>query len=278
MKKFFLFLILVFVFPLFISAENKIVFEDENVEIIPGGTYDIDIKVISDEDFDEVDFGIITTSSLIKLKDVKINEEFVNNDNKNYVLQSKTKQKSGTVVATVTLKVDSSVSVGATGLIKITDPKLYSDKKYNLDIESLNVTVKDDIKSNYLSSLSSVIAPFEFNKDQFEYEVKVDGDVDEFDLVASAEDSNAVVSISSQKLSNKKNIINVKVSRETLEDKIYKVVVLKNIKEDNSKKIVRNSSNDKKTASMIKNKWLPIIACLIIILVVDLFFVKKQNN
>jgi len=277
MKKIFLFLILTFVFPLFISAENKIVFEDENVEIIPGGTYDIDIKVISDDDFDEVDFGIITTSALIKLNNVKINEEFVNSDNKDYVLKSKTKQKSGTVVATVTLKVDNNVPIGTTGFIKITNPKLTSDKKYNLDIATLNVTVKEEIKSNLLASLSSTIAPFEFNNDKFEYEVKVDDNVDEFDLVAEAEDSKAVVNISSQKLSNRKNIINVKVSRDTLEDKTYKVVVIKNIKEDNSKKIVRNSSSDKKTTSMIKNKWLPIIVSLVALLIVDLFFVKKNK-
>lgn len=277
MKKFFLFVILTFIFPLFINAENRIVFENEEAEITPGGTYDVAIKVLSDADFDEVDFGIITTSALIKLNNVKINEEFVNSDNKDYVLKSKTKQKSGTVVATVTLKVDNNVPIGTTGFIKITNPKLTSDKKYNLDIATLNVTVKEEIKSNLLASLSSTIAPFEFNKDKFEYEVKVDDNVDEFDLVAEAEDSKAVVNISSQKLSNRKNIINVKVSRDTLEDKTYKVVVIKNIKEDNSKKIVRNSSSDKKTTSMIKNKWLPIIVSLVALLIVDLFFVKKNK-
>ena len=277
MKKFFLFVILTFIFPLFINAENRIVFENEEAEITPGGTYDVAIKVLSDADFDEVDFGIITTSALIKLNNVKINEEFVNSDNKDYVLKSKTKQKSGTVVVTVTLKVDNNVPIGTTGFIKITNPKLTSDKKYNLDIATLNVTVKEEIKSNLLASLSSTIAPFEFNKDKFEYEVKVDDNVDEFDLVAEAEDSKAVVNISSQKLSNRKNIINVKVSRDTLEDKTYKVVVIKNIKEDNSKKIVRNSSSDKKTTSMIKNKWLPIIVSLVALLIVDLFFVKKNK-
>lgn len=277
MKKFFLFVILTFIFPLFINAENRIVFENEEAEITPGGTYDVAIKVLSDADFDEVDFGIITTSALIKLNNVKINEEFVNSDNKDYVLKSKTKQKSGTVVATVTLKVDNNVPIGTTGFIKITNPKLTSDKKYNLDIATLNVTVKEEIKSNLLASLSSTIAPFEFNKDKFEYEVKVDDNVDEFDLVAEAEDSKALVNISSQKLDKRKNIINVKVSRDTLEDKTYKVVVIKNIKEDNSKKIVRNSSSDKKTTSMIKNKWLPIIVSLVALLIVDLFFVKKNK-
>ena len=277
MKKFFLFVILTFIFPLFINAENRIVFENEEAEITPGGTYDVAIKVLSDADFDEVDFGIITTSALIKLNNVKINEEFVNSDNKDYVLKSKTKQKSGTVVATLTLKVDNNVPIGTTGFIKITNPKLTSDKKYNLDIATLNVTVKEEIKSNLLASLSSTIAPFEFNKDKFEYEVKVDDNVDEFDLVAEAEDSKALVNISSQKLDKRKNIINVKVSRDTLEDKTYKVVVIKNIKEDNSKKIVRNSSSDKKTKSMIKNKWLPIIVSLVALLIVDLFFVKKNK-
>ena len=277
MKKFFLFVILTFIFPLFINAENRIVFENEEAEITPGGTYDVAIKVLSDADFDEVDFGIITTSALIKLNNVKINEEFVNSDNKDYVLKSKTKQKSGTVVATVTLKADNNVPIGTTGFIKITNPKLTSDKKYNLDIATLNVTVKEEIKSNLLASLSSTIAPFEFNKDKFEYEVKVDDNVDEFDLVAEAEDSKALVNISSQKLDKRKNIINVKVSRDTLEDKTYKVVVIKNIKEDNSKKIVRNSSSDKKTTSMIKNKWLPIIVSLVALLIVDLFFVKKNK-
>lgn len=277
MKKL-LFFILCFVFiPMFINAENKIYFESEEINVSPGATYDINIKIDSDSDFTNVDFDVITTSTYIKLSNIEINGAFENTSNNGYSLRSTTPQKSGAVVATLSIKIDDKAAVGTTGLIRIINPKLTSDKKYNLDIDELNVNIIEQVKSNYLTSLSSVIAPFEFNKDKLEYEVEVEDDVKEFDLVATSEDSNATVSISNQKLDKRKNIINVKVSRDTLEDRVYKVVVIKKANEDNSTKIVRDNKDNKNVLARIKGEWIIIIICLSCVLVVDLFFLKRNK-
>lgn len=275
MKKILL-LILSFVFaPVLIKAENKIYFEKQEINLLPGEIYDINIKVDSDADFTKIDFDIITTSDQIKFDNIKINDKFVNNTNKGYSLKSNTPQKSGTVIATLTIRSDTKSVIGSSGLIRIVNPKLTSNTYSDLDSNELVVNIKEDIKSNYLKNLSSAIAPFDFNKEKFEYEVEVDDNVKKFDLVAIPEDENAMVNISSQKLDKRKNIINVRVSRETLLDKTYKVTVIKKTNEDISKKIVRNSKGDKKNSLTVKKKWISIIFVLVSVFIVNLFFLKK---
>ena len=280
MKRKYLFIasFLLLIIPISVKAENKIYFESNKISAMPGGTYSVNIKVDSDTPFSSVSFDVITTSNFVNLSKVVINDAFTNvSDDYSYSLTTKRPQASGTIVATVSFKIDSDISLGEIGVIKIVDPSLTINKNYSLDASKLTLKVNKK-KSNDLGSLSSAVAPIKFNSETLSYEVKVKENVEKFDLVAVPEDPKAKVIISNQELKLRKNIITVRVTREGLNDKAYRVVVLKDVKEDNSLKIQKNKENDKKEASIIKRRWFPIIIGLFIVLLVDLFFVKGSKN
>ena len=274
MKKLLFIVILLFI-PITINAENRIYFDEKEINIEPGGTYDVNIKVDSDNDFTEIDFDVITTLKQLKIDKVEISDKFTNKNTNGYSLKATTPQKSGTVVAKVTLKADYKPTLNSSGLIKIIDSELISDTKYSLDKDEISVNIMKSLKSNYLKSLSSEIVSFEFDKEKTEYEFEVDSSVKELDLVAIPEDESATVDISSQKLNKEKNEITIKVSRDTLEDRVYKVTVIKKVDKDLSKMISKDTNSDKKKLLRVKKKWIPIIFGLLSIFIVNIFFLKK---
>lgn len=274
MKKL-LFIVGLLLIPITINAENRIYFDEKEINIEPGGTYDVNIKVDSDNDFTEIDFDVITTLQQLKIDKIKISDKFKNESTNGYSLKATTPQKSGTVVAKVTLKADYKATLNSSGLIKIIDSELISDTKYSLDKDEISVNITKSLKSNYLKSLSSEIVSFEFDKEKNEYEFEVDSGVKELDLVAIPEDESATVDISSQKLNKEKNEITIKVSRDTLEDRVYKVTVIKKVDKDLSKMISKDTNSDKKKLLRVKKKWIPIILGLLSIFIVNIFFLKK---
>lgn len=274
MKKL-LFIVGLLLIPITINAENRIYFDEKEINIEPGGTYDVNIKVDSDNDFTEIDFDVITTLQQLKIDKIEISDKFTNKNTNGYSLKATTPQKSGTVVAKVTLKADYKATLNSSGLIKIIDSELISDTKYSLDKDEISVNITKSLKSNYLKSLSSEIVSFEFDKEKTEYEFEVDSSVKELDLVAIPEDESATVDISSQKLNKEKNEITIKVSRDTLEDRVYKVTVIKKVDKDLSKMISKDTNSDKKKLLRVKKKWIPIIFSLLSIFIVNIFFLKK---
>ena len=276
MKKL-LFIVGLLLIPITINAENRIYFDEKEINIEPGGTYDVNIKVDSDNDFTEIDFDVITTLQQLKIDKIEISDKFKNESTNGYSLKATTPQKSGVIVAKVTVKADYKATLNSSGLIKIIDSELISDTKYSLDKDEISVNITKSLKSNYLKSLSSEIVSFEFDKEKTEYEFEVDSSVKELDLVAIPEDESAAVDISSQKLNKEKNEITIKVSRDTLEDRVYKVTVIKK-NQNNSKKIVKDTKKDDGTISNIKSKWIPIIIVLVGIVILDLFFLRNKNR
>ena len=276
MKKL-LFIVGLLLIPITINAENRIYFDEKEINIEPGGTYDVNIKVDSDNDFTEIDFDVITTLQQLKIDKIEISDKFKNESTNGYSLKATTPQKSGVIVAKVTVKADYKATLNSSGLIKIIDSELISDAKYSLDKDEVTFNITNILKSNYLKSLSSEIVSFEFDKEKTEYEFEVDSSVKELDLVAIPEDESAAVDISSQKLNKEKNEITIKVSRDTLEDRVYKVTVIKK-NQNNSKKIVKDTKKDDGTISNIKSKWIPIIIVLVGIVILDLFFLRNKNR
>ena len=279
MKKKYLLLVglMVLLIPISVKAENKIYFENNKMDVFPGTTYDVNIKVNSDKPFTEVGFNVITTSESVKLLSVVTNKDFKNSSEDAYYLTSSKAQRSGTTIATVTFKLSSPIENNSKKTIKIVEQSLVSDQEYELANSKLSLTTNKK-ESVDLIKLSSKIAPFEFDSKTLSYQVKVKEDVKLFDLVAVPEDPEAKVIISNQELTLRKNIITARVTREGLNDKIYRVTVIKETSENNSLKIEKNKENDKKEASIIKRKWLPIIICLFSVLLADLVFVKRTNK
>lgn len=276
-KYLFIFAFLLLFFPVSVKAENKIYFESNKMSVMPGGTYNVNIKVNSDAPFSDVSFDITTVSDFVNLSKVVINDNFTNVSDYNYSLTAKKPQESGTIVATVSFQIDDDVSLGNIGTIKIVEPTLTIKDDYYLDASNLTLNINKN-KSNDLASLSSNIASIEFKKNVFSYEVKVRDNVEKFDLVAVSEDPFAKVIISNQELELRKNIITVRVTREGLKDKIYRVTVMKDVKENEVLKIEKNKEKDKKVASKIKKKWIPIMIGLLFVLLADLFFIKRENK
>lgn len=116
-------LLLVF-FPSYVKADNSIKFNKESINIAPGETKKIDIIVSSDDDFTNVNFNVITTSVYVNFDSVVVSDAFTRMGGKAYKLVSETPQKSGTSVATVTIKASDSAPLGTEGLIRITNASL----------------------------------------------------------------------------------------------------------------------------------------------------------
>lgn len=282
-KRLSLFMILVVIFftPIFVKAENRIYFDMEESKIAPGEKKELKIKVDSDEDFTKVNFDLITTSTYVGFYSVDFSENFVRNASSqtgsNYELEAKTPMKSGTTIGTVTLIAKESSPIGIEGYIRLTRPSITTSSLMELKTTEVKMIVSNEKSNNNLSSLSSNLVDIDFNKDVLEYVVLVDNDVDTFDLSAQAEDSSSTVTISDQKLKKKENIINVTVTSEDGAKKTYKVTV--NKKEDNKSKTTINEKeeNEEGTDKNAKSGFISVLILLIMVLVVDLLYIKKKK-
>lgn len=260
--------------PMYVNADNKIYFQQDKMDVMPDALYQVDIKVDSDSPFNRIDFNVITLSENVIFSKIKIRDAFTNSSDNGYSLEADEPQKSGTTVATVFFKISSDVSIGDTEVVEIADVTLTSDDVYYLENYSLELKVKEK-NSNELSSLSSEIAPIKFSKDKLVYNVKVEENVDKFDLIATAEDPKAKVYISNQKLELRKNTIIVRVAKEGLPNKIYKVVVSKNVTTDND--ITKENPNDHETSKAIKRKWIVVFMGVFVVFIVNMFFIVKRK-
>lgn len=277
-RKLILIIFMLLFIPLGVNASNRIYFEKDEVPILQGSFYDVRIKVDSVLPFDKVDFNITSLSEAVSIPKVKVNSSFVDKGDTYFSLEAKSPQKSGKLIATARIKIDDSLKVGDKVVVKLIDGKLTSDKTYDLDDSELVLDVVDkNIKSNSLASLSSKISPFKFDKNELSYTVKVDSDVDKFDLVAIPEDPYAKVVVSSQKLELRKNFISVIVSREGLNDKQYKIFVLKDIERDEDSKIVKESLEDDNMLHKIRKEWIVVIGVLLVVLLTDLVFLSIRK-
>lgn len=283
-KRLSLFMILVVIFftPIFVKAENRIYFDMEESKIAPGEKKELKIKVDSDEDFTKVNFDLITTSTYVGFYSVDFSENFVRNASSqtgsNYELEAKTPMKSGTTIGTVTLIAKESSPIGIEGYIRLTRTSITTSSLMELKTTEVKMIVSNEkSNNNNLSSLSSNLVDIDFNKDVLEYVVLVDNDVDTFDLSAQAEDSSSTVTISDQKLKKKENIINVTVTSEDGAKKTYKVTV--NKKEDNKSKTTINEKkeNEEGTDKNAKSGFISVLILLIMVLVVDLLYIKKKK-
>ena len=280
MKKILLTILVLFMvfIPLSVKAESKIYFETDTSNISPGKTKKINILVDSDEDFTKVNFDLITTSSYIGFYSVNFEDSFKRNQSSSsdYELEAKIPQKSGTVIGTVTLVAKEDAPIGVEGYIRITKASIMTDSLISLSNAQVKMSVTNQKSTNNnLSSLTSTIIDLEFDKDVLEYTVTVDDEVDSLDLIATPEDSSATVTISDQSLKKSNNVIEVVVEAEDGSKKTYKV----NVKKEEAKQTIVDSDADEVSTSNkgVKNGWGLITVILLVILVLDIFYIKKKK-
>ena len=239
-----LFILMAVIFvPVSVKAENKIYFETDEVNIGLNSTKKINILVDSDEDFTKVNFNLITTSYNVGFYSVEFNEAFVRNASSatgsNYELESKTPQKSGTIIGSVTLIAKDSAYLNEQGYIRLTKASITTNGLIDLPSTQLKFMVSNKKSSNnYLSSLSSDIVNIDFDKEVLDYSVVVKSNVNKLDLVGVPEDSKATVTILDQSLKSNKTKIKVMVKAEDGNERIYTVTVNKK----NEKKVTATTT------------------------------------
>ena len=266
--------------PIFVNAETKIYFSSEEINIAPGKTKTVDVIVDSDEDFTSASFNVITTSNYVNFYSVDISKEFKRVDGKGYILTSDEPKKSGTKIASVTLKASDSASIGTTGLVRLINSTVTTSSKMELAINQVKVTVSNEKSSNNnLASMSSSIAEISFSKDTLEYNVTVPNDTSEFDLTVTAEDALATVNISNQQLKTNKTNITVTVTAEDGSTKEYKVIVNKEKKKTTTKAKENNSNKTEETknSDSYKPKWIVVLIGLLVVFVLDMLYMKKKK-
>lgn len=276
-----LFILMAVIFiPVSVKAENKIYFETDEVNIELNSTKKINILVDSDEDFTKVNFNLITTSYNVGFYSVEFNEAFVRNASSatgsNYELESKTPQKSGTIIGSVTLIAKDSAYLNEQGYIRLNKASITTNGLIDLPSTQLKFMVSNKKSSNnYLSSLSSDIVNIDFDKEVLDYSVVVKSNVNKLDLVGVPEDSKATVTILDQSLKSNKTKIKVMVKAEDGNERIYTVTVNKK----NEKKVTATTTK-KSTDSFEKSsklKWGIISFALIIIVIIDVLYIKKKR-
>lgn len=283
MKKSILFLSVVII-SLFMSltrvkALNKIYFESDNLKIAPSNTKEVDVYIESDNDFSNVKLNFITTSNYINFYSIEYNDIFTRTVEANLTnLTSKTKVKSGTKIATVKLKASDSAAIGTTGYIRVINASVDDVKVQNT---SLLVSVSDDDKSsnNNLKAITSNLISIDFNKDITEYTYTIDNDIKKLDLKALPEDSSAKIDISDQTLKTGENKINIIVTAENNEKKIYTITVNKKAEEKTINKTnKKNNNSDNKVAKPNKSGFLILLVLLVTVLFFDLVWIKNRKN
>ncbi|MGN1269029.1 MAG: cadherin-like beta sandwich domain-containing protein [Candidatus Aphodocola sp.] len=276
-----LFILMAVIFiPVSIKAENKIYFETDEVNIELNSTKKINILVDSDEDFTKVNFNLITTSYNVGFYSVEFNEAFVRNASSaagsNYELESKTPQKSGTIIGSVTLIAKDSAYLNEQGYIRLTKASITTNGLIDLPSTQLKFMVSNKKSSNnYLSSLSSDIVNIDFDKEVLDYSVVVKSNVNKLDLVGVPEDSKATVTILDQSLKSNKTKIKVMVKAEDGNERIYTVTVNKK----NEKKVTATTTKKSMDSfeKSSKLKWGIIFFALIIIVIIDVLYIKKKR-
>lgn len=276
-----LFILMAVIFiPVSVKAENKIYFETDEVNIELNSTKKINILVDSDEDFTKVNFNLITTSYNVGFYSVEFNEAFVRNASSatgsNYELESKTPQKSGTIIGSVTLIAKDSAYLNEQGYIRLNKASITTNGLIDLPSTQLKFMVSNKKSSNnYLSSLSSDIVNIDFDKEVLDYNVVVKSNVNKLDLVGVPEDSKATVTILDQSLKSNKTKIKVMVKAEDGNERIYTVTVNKK----NEKKVTATTTKKSMDSfeKSSKLKWGIIFFALIIIVIIDVLYIKKKR-
>ena len=143
---------------------------------------------------------------------------------------------------------------------------------------SRNVSVvkpREKSSNNYLSSLSSDIVNIDFDKEVLDYSVVVKSNVNKLDLVGVPEDSKATVTILDQSLKSNKTKIKVMVKAEDGNERIYTVTVNKK----NEKKVTATTTKKSMDSfeKSSKLKWGMIFFALIIIVIIDVLYIKKKR-
>ena len=272
MKKILLFIVLLLI-PCMVNAD-ELYFKENTSSIAPGNKKNVDLVINTDNGFNNAKFTIITTNYDVGFRTTWSNDVTAKQENGLYVVSLNEKKTGEVVIASITINVKDSAALGATGYIRAT--------KVNIDgtngkTSEVKVTASNEMSNNNnLKDISSKLITLDFNKEKLEYEVEVDSDVKELDLVAIPEDEKSKVSISNQKLNKNKTIITIKVTSEKGDLKAYKVIVNKK-KEVKTTTKYTGSKNIEET-KVDKKGFLIVLIGLLVVILLDIIYINKKRK
>ena len=183
----------------------------------------------------------------------------------------------------INVKMEPKATIGTINL-HTAKAKTKDGETINLNNQSINVKVgtpveepKEEPKSALLTKIESKIVNIELKENTYEYTVDIDSKVEELDLKGIAEDSDATVEITTQKIKElKDNKIIITVKNGDAEKKYTINIVIKEdkkVKKDNKITIDNSKFEENKN---YKGKWIVISIILIIILMVSLVLSRKK--
>lgn len=272
MKRLLVFIVLLLI-PCFVSAD-ELYFKENTLNIAPGNKKVVDLIINTEKGFDTAKFTIITTNYDVGFRTTWSDEVVAKQENGLYAVNLKENKTGEIVIASVAINVKETSSLGTTGYIRVAKANIDGT---NVDTSQVKVTASNEkSNNNNLKELSSKIVNIEFNKEKLEYQVEVDSDIKELDLIAIPEDEKAKVVISNQKLNKNKTIITIKVTSEKGDLKAYKVTV------DKKKEVVTTTkysgSKNIEETKVDKKGFLIVLIGLFIVVLLDIIYINKKRK
>ena len=180
----------------------------------------------------------------ITVTDYELDKEFKKSEREYYVYL-----KNGETSIEVNVEMESELAtytvVGNNNLTKTINEIVVTGISEAKTVEIYKIyAVKEISNNNYLASLTSDTGTFnkEFNKEVLDYELNVSSNTDSVNIMGVPEDKKALVEGNGTYYLNVgKNTIQIKVTSEQLEERIYTIVVNKFLDNDTSLKEVRNN-------------------------------------
>lgn len=128
--------------------------------------------------------------------------------------------------------------------------------------------------NSHLETLTVTSYDLEFNRDVYEYRIKVGNDVSSLDIRALAEDSRSRVEITGNSdFKVGENVVIVKVTAEDGSTSEYKLIVEKEAAE-----VTPNKGNDKESSNMVEKVIIIILIILVVLGLLYLIFKKDDDN
>lgn len=271
MRKILYFVIISFLFlPTIVLADN-LTFEENTLELLETDSGVIKMIYDGEEQATSGSFSVYSSSNNVLLSSITGNQNVkVTITNSKVTFRATNPLKKGDYM--INIAVDSK-NASKDASITINNIKLYNGNELIEEKnKTINIKIVNSKESALLDSVTSNIVEIPFDKNTFEYNLKVKNDVKKLDLVATSDNINDKVEISNQDLKVGENTITIKVTGTDGISNEYKIKVTR---EEETK--AKEEIKEVKVENKIDTKYILISLMAFIIIIVDILFIKKKK-
>lgn len=252
------------------AAEQILVLKPEKVEISGGEEVNLDLISGATTDIIEGSFSVISNSTYLNLVSVTSKTAEITEKNNKVTFKAKGISK-GKIIATITYKThDTAPTVSAkinVGSIFVTLTN--KEEKMVENISSTISVIAGKVKNTdaTLKSLSATNVDIPFKPDVMEYTMTVKNEIKKLHVEAVGVAETSSVHIGSQILQEGKNQIDITVTAENGDKKVYKLFVTR---EEGQKQDVKIKGQD-------KSKMYILLFVSILIIVIDIIYLIQKK-